>query len=163
MSGAALGSRVAQFQDAALGRVLHLEIRFCTNWATAIPAMSRPCPLPSSSARLGGQHRARARGAVQDSYAGPPPATPIEPRTWRPDSASCGSIDVLPTPRTIMAIQTATRPSKRPRAPVDITCPDALLHGNAVQLLVGISATTLRRWVDRGMFPRPMVLSLIHI
>ncbi len=56
-----------------------------------------------------------------------------------------------------MAIQTATRPSKRPRAPVDITCPDALLHGNAVQLLVGISATTLRRWVDRGMFPRPMV------
>ena len=46
---------------------------------------------------------------------------------------------------------------KRPRAAVDTSHPDAMLHGNAVRELVGVGPDTLRRWVDGGLFPRPTV------
>jgi len=38
-----------------------------------------------------------------------------------------------------------------------MSSPDALLHGNAVQQLAGVSGDTLRRWVAAGIFPRPLV------
>ena len=56
-----------------------------------------------------------------------------------------------------MAQQPPAKPHRRPRAPVDTACPDALLHGNAVQQLAGISATTLQRWVEGNLFPKPFV------
>jgi hypothetical protein len=49
-----------------------------------------------------------------------------------------------------MAMKSNATASKRPRAAVDTSSPDALLHGNAVQQLAGISGDTLRRWVATG-------------
>ena len=56
-----------------------------------------------------------------------------------------------------MATNSTASTRKRPRAAVDTTSPDALLHGNAVQQLAGVSGDTLRRWVVAGIFPPPML------
>ena len=56
-----------------------------------------------------------------------------------------------------MATKSTAPTRKRPRVAVDTTNPDALLHGNAVQQLAGVSADTLRRGVVAGIFPPPML------
>ncbi len=53
-------------------------------------------------------------------------------------------------------MNTAAPPRRRPRAAVDTAHPDALLHGDAVRQLVGVSADTLRRWIAAGVFPQPL-------